>query len=315
MVAIAAGLQSRILDAAAQHLGPSAGDFVREVCRRRLGTSFEAIEYSQLNALIRAIQADAGPLLGRRTADALADDILQLKADVDAGLSGRVVAAVGRVLGAAAEPFIRNVCAHLNLSLDAIDRAALPRLAQAAAAEALPLLGTETAEALQRAIERAATARPAAMVASIIGAANEHAGPGGERILRDLCRAKLEIDLDEIDPEGLAPLAEAIRTEAAAVIGTAGATAFAQAVAAAVASPNAALRARVVETARRFVGPAGEDFLRRSCRKMGMPWEAIDYEHMMWLAEVVRAESAPLIGKKSADEFARAVRMLLVGGK
>lgn len=313
MVAVAAGLQSRILQAAEKHLGPSANEFVRDVCSARLNTSFETIEYNQLTALIRAIQVDAGPILGRRTADALATDILQLKADVEAGLSGRLVGTVARVLGPAAEPFIRNVCAKINVSLDHVDRTTLPLVAQAAGAEAVALLGKDTAEAVQHAIERAATAKPAGMVAGIIDAARQHTGPAGETFIRDLCRTKLEIELDEIEPDGLVPLADAIRNEAAGVIGSAGATAFAQAVAAAVVSPNESLRARISEVARRFVGPAGDDFLRRSCRKMGMPWDAVDYEHMMWLAEVVRAESTPLIGKQKADDFARTVRTFLVG--
>lgn len=315
MVAIAAGLQSRILDAAGKHLGPTADEFVREVSRNRLNTEFHALEYNQINGLIKAIQADAGPILGRRTADALAEEILQTRADVEAGIPGRLVGSVGRVLGPAADPFMRNVCSKLDISLDAIDRSMLPIVAEAAGTEALPLLGKETAEAVQRAVERTAAQKPAGMVSSIIDAATQHIGPGGETMIRELCRNKLETDLEEIEPDGLKPLADAIRTEAAAAIGSAGALAFAQAVAAALVSPNDSLRQKIVDLAKRHIGPAGEDFMRRSCRKMGMPWEAIDYEHMMWLAEVVRSESAPLIGKNKADEFARSVRQFLVGGK
>jgi hypothetical protein len=315
MVAIAAGLQTRILDAAGKHLGPAADDFVREVCRNRLSTEFQAIEYNQINTLIKAIQADAGPVLGRRTADSLAEEILQTKADVEAGIPGRLVGGVGRVLGPAADPFIRNVCAKLGVSLDSIDRAMLNLVAEAAAAEAMPLLGKETAEAVQRAVERTATQKPAGMVSRIVEAAVQHVGLGGEQMIRDLCRSKLEVDLDEIEPDGLTALADAVRAEAAAAIGSAGALAFAQAVASALVSPNEPLRQKIVDLAKRHIGPAGEDFMRRSCRKMGMPWEAVDYEHMMWLAEVVRAESAALIGKDKADEFARTVRQFLVGSK
>jgi hypothetical protein len=313
MVAVASALQTRILDAAERHLGPSAGDFVRDICRTRLDVAFEAIEYHQLNALIKAIQAEAGPVLGQRTADALADDILQLQGDVDAGLPGRLLGGVARVLGPAAEPFVRNVCARLKVELETVDRGLLPLLAQEAADEARPLLGGETAEAVRRAIERSATARPAGMVARIVEAASQHAGRRGETFIRDLCRKKLEIDLDEIEPDGLRALADAVRAEGPAAIGADAATAFAQAVAAVLVSPNTALRAKIVEAARKYMGPAGEEFMRRSCRKMGMPWDAVDMEHMMWLAEVVRAESTPFIGKKSADDFARTIRGFLTG--
>ncbi len=312
MVAIATSLQNRIIQAAEQHLGPSAEAFVREVCRNRLNTTFETLEYSQVNALLKAIELDAGSVLGRRIADSLAEMLLQIRADIEAGIPGRLVGSVARVLGPAAEPFMRNVCAKMGITLETVTRELLPAVARHAAQEAQPLLGGETAEALSHMIERVATARPQGLVASVVEAAKQAIGQQGEQFIRELCRRKLEIELDEIEPDGLELLAQKVRAEAEGLIGSAGAQAFAQAVAAALVSPNVALRAKLVEVARRFVGPAGEDFLRRSCRKMGMPWDAVDYEHLMWLAEVVRSESAPLIGKKQADEFARAVRGFLI---
>ncbi len=311
MVAIATSLQNRIIQAAEQHLGPSAEAFVRDICRNRLNTTFETLEYSQVNALLKAIELDAGPVLGRRIADSLAEMLLQIRADIEAGIPGRLVGSVARVLGPA-EPFMRNVCAKMGITLEAVTRELLPTVARHAAAEAQPLLGAETAETLSHIIERVASVRPQGMVASVVDAARRAIGQQGEQFIRELCRTKLEIELDEIEPDGLELLAQKVRAEAEGLIGSAGAQAFAQAVAAALVSPNVALRAKLVELARRFIGPAGEDFLRRSCRKMGMPWDAVDYEHLMWLAEVVRSESAPLIGKKQADEFARAVRGFLI---
>lgn len=312
MVAIATSLQHRIIQAAEQHLGPSAEAFVREVCRNRLNTPFETLEYSQINALLRAIETDAGPVLGRRIADSLAEMLLQIRADIEAGIPGRLVGSVARVLGPAAEPFMRTVCAKMGITLDAVTRELLPAVARHAAAEVQPLLGSETAETLSHMIERVAHARPQGMVASVVDAAKRAMGQQGEQFIRELCRRKLEIELDDIEPDGLELLAQKVRAEAEGLIGSAGAQAFAQAVAAALVSPNVALRSKLIELARRFIGPAGEDFLRRSCRKMGMPWDAVDHEHLMWLAEVVRSESAPLIGKKQADEFARAVRGFLI---
>lgn len=313
MVAISSALQHRIIKAAETHLGPQADEFVRDVCRNRLDTPFEALEFTRINALLKAIEQDAGEVLGCRTAEALAEAILQIKADVEAGLAGRLIGSLARVMGPAAEPFMRNVCQKSGTSLDAVTRDALPALARTAKTEALPLLGEETAGAVEHVIARAATARPPAMLAGILAAARDCLGARGEEILRQLCRSRLETDLDEIEPEALALLADAIRVQSVDLIGSANAAAFAQAVAAALMSPNVALRGRLAETARKYVGPAGEDFLRRSCRRAGMPWEAVDVEHMMWLAEVVRTESTALIGKKQADDFARVVRGFLTG--
>jgi hypothetical protein len=310
MVAIAAAVQTRILEAAERHLGPSADEIVRDVCLTRLGTPFDKLEYHQLGALVRAVQADAGAVLRQRT-EALAADIRQLQEDIEAGIPGRLVTSVARLLGPAAEPFMRNVCSRLGFVLETIDRPRLPEVAREAATEARPVFGEDTAEALKGAIERAASVRPAGMEASIVEAAGRHIGPKGEAFIRGLCRTRVEIDLDEIEPDGLGPLADAVAGDTSGVGAEESSAAFAQAVAAAIVSPNAALRAKILDTARKHIGPAAEDFMRRSCKKSGMPWDAIDLEHMMWLAEVVRAESAPLIGKKSADDFARTVRAFL----
>jgi len=311
MVAIATSLQHRIIQAAEQHLGPSAEAFVREVCQHRLNTAFEALEYHQINALLKAIESDAGSVLGRRIADTLAEMLLQIRADIEAGAPG------GRG-GAGAGGWGRGAGRSRAMGGP---RGGTPwgggrggrRRAGArhAATGAQPLRGSEPAETLRHIIERVANVRPQGMVASVVDAAKRAIGQQGEPFIRELCRRKLEIELDDIEPDGLELLAQKVRAEAEGLIGNAGAQAFAQAVAAALVSPNVALRAKLVELARRFVGPAGEDFLRRSCRRMGMPWDAVDYEHLMWLAEVVRSESAPLIGKKQADEFARAVRGFL----
>src|SRR5207253_11477108 len=83
----------------------------------------------------------------------------------------------------------------------------------------------------------------------------------------------------------------------------------------AVASPADPLRQKILELARRQIGPAGPDFLKRACTKNGLPFDAVDYEHIMWLAEVIRADAKPLVGQKGADELARGVRAFLTGGR
>ena len=312
MVAIAAGTQQRILEAAERHLGPSAADLMKSVCRTRLDTPWEKLEFHQIPLLVRAVEADAGGLL-RQRADALVNDIRQIQLDVEAGMPGRLVTSVSRLLGPSAEPFMRNVAQRIGVVLERVDRGVLNALAAEAALDARPIFGDETADALGSAIRRAGHVKPAGMVASVLDAAQRHIGVKGERFIRDICHAKLETDLDEIEPEALGLLADAISGEAVSFISGSGATAFAQAVASALTSPNHQLRGRVADIARKMVGPAGEDFMRRSCRKAGMPWDAVDAEHLMWLAEVVRAEAAPLLGKGKADDFAKAVRNLLMG--
>lgn len=312
MVAIAIATQKRILDAVGRHFGTASDDLVRDLCNQRLGAPFERLEFHQLGNLIKALDNEAGTMLARR-ADLLADDILKIQQDIVAGMPGRLIVSVSRLLGPSAEPFMRTACSRMNIILETLEKKHLGEVAKIAAADAKPVFGEETAEALGNAIERAAFVRPATMVAALVDAAKQHMGARGEAFLRDLARQKMEIELDDIDPEALPMLANKVRASGADIVQTAAGPGLTQAIAAAIVSPNVSLRAKLIDTARKFVGPAAENFLKQSTRKAGMPWDAIDLEHMMWLAEVVRAEATPLIGKKQADAFAHIVRGYLTG--
>src|SRR5581483_2639010 len=118
MVAIPPGLQARIIDVALAELGPTAGAFMQEVCRTRLNVDFEEIDFQRIEALIVAVEQDSRAVFGQRIAGALADDITQLHADVEAGVSGRMVRSTARVLGPSAEVFLQGPCRQLGVTLD-----------------------------------------------------------------------------------------------------------------------------------------------------------------------------------------------------
>jgi hypothetical protein len=310
MVVIGTALQKRLLDAAREHLGADGEVVLRETAERELNIPLEQVQYTQLGALVAAAERAAAPIAGRGPAFAMAADLDTLAADADAGLAGRLIGAVGKRLGPSAEPFLANICGRAGLVLDEIERGQLLRLAAAVRTEAAILLGEESAEAVAQAVQEAGEARPPGLVRRLLEIAREHAGDEGEALVRDLCQ-RLEFELDEIPIAGIDPLARAVERDGPPRLGKVQTAAFMAAVQRAVVSPATGLRQKVVALTSREMGPAGPLFLKKATAKHGLPFDAVDFEHLMWLAEVIRAESAPIIGKQAADELAREVRGFL----
>jgi hypothetical protein len=94
-------------------------------------------------------------------------------------------------------------------------------------------------------------------------------------------------------------------------LGAARTEAFVAAFRHAVVDPGEQLRSRLLELANTHLGPAAPVLLKRICTRHGLPFEAISYEHLMWLADAFRSEVAPVTGEQEAEEFAREVRALL----
>ena len=315
MVVIGTALQKRLLDAARQHLGPNGEQILRDAAEQDIGTPLEQVTYAQLPALIDAAERVAAPAAGRDSAFGLAAELDVLHADAGAGLSGRLIGAVGKRLGPSAEPFLTNVCARLGLDLAVLDRTQLSQLAAAARQDAGALLGADTADAVAAAVQEAGNVRPPGLVQRIVDVAREHGGAEGEPLVRDLCHQRLEFELDNIPIQGISPLARAVERDGPARLGKVRTAAFMTAVRQAVASPADTLRAKIVALTNQQVGPAGTIFLKKVSAKHGLPFDAVDYEHIMWLAEVLRAEATPIVGKQAADDLARGVRGFLTGDR
>jgi hypothetical protein len=313
MVVIGTALQTRLLDAAKRHLGPDGDTVVREAAHHVVGLPLEQLSYAQLPVLLTAVERDAPLAAGRQLAFSIAEELDQLHDDAEAGLSGRLIGTVGKRLGPSAEPFLANVCAKLTLQLETIDRGHLPQVAAAVRQDAALLLGPEVAAQLGQAVEDAANARPVGLSKRVIEVATERAGAQGEPVIRELCHERLEIDLDDLDVDGVSLLARAVERDGPAKFGALCAAGFMAAAKQASVSPADGLRQKVLDLARRGVGPAGPDFVKRSCARAGLPFDAVDFEHIMWLAEVVRTDATPLVGKKGADEMARTIRGFLTG--
>lgn len=314
MVVLGTALQNRLLGVARRELGADGEATVRATAQRTFDRPLDQLTYAELPVLFAAIERqESSPATGRDAALALATAIDGLRSGCDAGLGAVVVGLVGKRLGSAAEPFLVKICAKLEIRLDSLDRAALPGLADAARRDAAVLLGTDGADAVASAVLDARAVRPADLVAQIAGLAREHLGPDGETIVRAICRERLEAELDEVDVEGLAVLARAVERDAPGRVRDTRAGTFLTAAKLAVASPSEPLRVKISELASREIGPAGPVFVKKACAKHGMPFEAIDFEHIAWFAEVIRGEATPIIGRKTADELAHGIRAFVTG--
>jgi hypothetical protein len=315
MVFIGIAQQARLFDAAKQHLGPGGESIVRDAARQILDLPLDQVTYPQLSKLLKVLEREAPARLGREPATALAAALLQMRSEAEVSLGPRLLAAVTKRMGPAAEPFLENVCSRHGLLMATLNKPDLLTIAQVIKQDAAVLLGDEAAQGLALAVLESANARPAEFSPKILALASEHLGPEGEAIVRSLCRARLEVEVEDLDADGLSLLARVIEEDAPARIGATRATAFVAAARKSITSPAEELRKKVLELTVRWVGPVGSDFVEDVCDQNGLPFRAVDYEHLMWLAEALRGEAVPLVGKQGADELARGVRALLTGGR
>jgi hypothetical protein len=315
MAVIGAAIQNRLLDLAKRQFGPGGDVFVCDTAQRAFDLPLAQVTHLQLPVLLATIERDAPMLVGNEIAGALTRALDQLAAEAEGRLSSRMIGSIAKRLGPAAEPFITTTCARLGLTPGTIARSQLPELARAAGQDAAALFGAELAELVTRAVLDSGTAMPPGLPARIVDVACEYLGPDGEPLIRRLCRERLEVHIEELDLDGIGMLARVVEQHGPALIGALRAAAFLTAARRATISPAEPLRRKILDLATRTVGPAGPEFLEEICLHHGLPFDAVDYEHLMWLAELLRSEAAPLAGKKNADELARGVRGFLVGAR
>lgn len=315
MVAIAIALQNRLLEAAKRQFGPHGEALLHETAERALGVPLEQVTYAQLPQLLSALQREAPLRVGRDGAYALARDLERLQSEAAADLCDRLTDAAGKLLGPAAKPFLATVCSRLGLGLTTIDHTHLQQLVAAVKQDAGVFLGPDSAQALAAAIGEAGAATSSSMASRVIEVATAHFGQEGERMVRELCRERLETELDDLGCHGITVLAQAAERDGPAHIGPLRMAAFLAAAREAMVAPGSGLRRKLVELTTQQIGPAGAIFVKKACAKNGLPFEAVGYEHLMWLAEVLRREAAPLVGEHDADDLARAVHNLLDEGQ
>lgn len=314
MVAIGSATQNRLLEAAKRHLGPTGDDFVRTAARQALGVPLDAAAYDQMPRLFTFLEQSGAALAGKEMANRLAASLYELQREADPGLSVRLVDLVNKHLGPAARPFLVNVCTSLKLSLESIDSEQLPKLATAVHEQGAPLLGEVLATALAQDVRQAASAKPAGLARKIVDIAVDHLGDEGASMITALCRHKLEVNVADLNCAGVGALAQVVEREGPELCGATRIAEFLVAARMSLASPAAPLRAKILDIARRAIGPVAEDFVREACQRGGLPFDAVDFEHLMWLAETMRAEGAALLGRKTGDDLARQIRGLLTGG-
>jgi len=310
MVMIGAAMQHRLLTAAIRHLGPGGDALVEQIAQETFGQPLPHLTHAQMAELLGVIEQRAPERLGQDVSRALATDLEQLQRDADATFSGRLIRAVHTYVGPAAEPLLRVICAGIGCELETASPRQVPALAAAIATHTAALFGTETAAALGSAVRDAAHTELVDLRPRILVLARQHIGEGGEEVLRRICRERLEVGFDDLDSTAIGMLARAVDESGLLLIGRARVAAFCAAARLAVANPVQSLQQRILERATRAFGPAGSDIVRETCAAEGMPFDAIDEEHLSWIAEVLHAGVASLLGAKGATDFAARLRSL-----
>ena len=310
MVCIGGGVENRLYATANRCLGPDGAALLRAAAEQCFGRSVEQLTYAQIPELLTATERMAAVHAGQGSAYALAAALTLLQAEVDAGLSGRLVGLLTRLMGSTAEPLLRAACAQLGFVPEAVDRARLRDLAEVIHETALSLLGGEMAASLRQSVLEAARLRPAGLTPQIVALAREHLGDEGEGYIQQLCRDHLEIALDDLDAGGVRLVAVAVEKHGPATIGAARAALFVADAAHALVSPAAPLRRRIVELTSDAVGPLAPEFIEEVCARHGLPFDTVDTEHLLWLAEALRVETEPLAGKNAAEGLERELRAL-----
>ncbi|MGD9890616.1 MAG: zinc ribbon domain-containing protein [Dehalococcoidia bacterium] len=300
-------LRRRLLEASRRELGPDGDGILREITERSLNVPFDEITYAELPHLLIAVHQSAPALAGSAPARDTARALDALAVDLQAEMRRRLVERLAVSLGPAAEPFIVNVCAGIDLDFGQVAVPQLPLVA-AAVERAGAIFGPDLARSLAAMVDDAGALPGVAEPVSAI--ATEQLGVEGDALIRDLCRERLGKDLTALQIDDLEPLSRAVERDGPTRIGTTRTAAFIAAARFAVVNPANSARALLVQVVNREMGPAGEAFLKKTCARHGLPIEVIGYEHMPWLAGVLRQEAAPLLGASGAERLALAVERL-----
>lgn len=315
MVYIGEALQTRLIDVAKRQLGAEGEALLRETARDVFDAPLHQLTYAQLPLLFSTIEHYAGEKLGAAPARLLAREIKTLVAASEAQIPEALVGSVSKQIGGMARALLEMSCARLDLELDLVTIEQLPELAAAVRVDAEVLFSRQSADALAEAVTRVQQLQPVQMLAQLTAIATRRLGIHGEITIRRLCRDRLEIEPEDLTIATLPLLARIIEQEGSTVIGAARVEPLIAAARQCLISPAETLRVKVIDLVSRMVGPAATSLLEDGCARRGLPFQSVEYEHLMWLTEVVRAETLPLVGKRRSDDLAKNIRALLTGRK
>lgn len=313
MVFLGSAVQYRIQDAVKRQAGPDAERLLLDTALDLFDRPLDRLTYAEVALLLTTVERYAPERLGTQRVAAFVRDFDRLQQQIERGLADRLLGIVSRYTGAKAPALLTAAGERLGYPWESTTTDHLAEPADALAIEATALLADGVIETLAEAVRTAGAIQPADLSFRLIALATQHLGMDGESAIRRICQSRLEVDLEDVSAVGLSVLRAAILRDGATTFGERPATLMVTATRAAITSPAASLRETLRQIAARDLGPAGPDVIARACAARGLPFEALDHEHLMLVAEAMRLEAAPLIGRKAADQLAGRVRRLLTG--
>ena len=313
MVTLSATAQKRLRDVTIRHFGATGEELLGRALSRITDAPLKTLAYSQVAPLVRAMEEEAAAFWASGQSTALAAALGRRLDGFEQELFDRLEARLRRYLGHAARDLLITVCNRNGLSREDIRRGQIEPLIDTVAHDVEGLFGEDGAAMVRDALLLGLSPQPHELTAAVDALAGEHLGPDGAKVLRELCHSHLEMELEDMDIGAVRRLAQVIERGGLELGSDARISAFETDARTVLSCGSRPLQARIKDFAIRAVGPAGPDLLRNAAARNGLPYEAIEPEHLMWLAEVLRTEVGKVMGKKSGDELARQLRALLTG--
>ena len=310
MANLSASARARLVEVAERHFGSGGRELLESCLHDVVGTELETLRYAQAGALLRAM-ADRSPQYWvRDRAGGLSRSLLEYADQVDAALSARIETALQQHIGKHAPVFLRTLCQRGGLDPQGLQLPDLPALLILLRQEASTTFGAEGAAEVVTAVQAAAEHGGPEVALEVDHLARQWLGPGGERLVRDFVRRRFEIELADLDLNGVKRLAEAVSEHATELSGDGWSEAFISDARAAMlmGSPEIQERLRVLSIL--ILGPAGPKIVRKACTTHGLPWEAIDADHLLWLAGILKQETEGVVGPKVAAALSAQVQSL-----
>lgn len=310
MVSLTPTTQSRLAELARHHLGNEWPAVFHQASVDAGAVGFDKLAYLEVPRFLVAIHHLSAALMGRETA-ARVLEVLRPLAGAASPPEDPVVALTA-VLGPSASVIYTTLTAKAGVNPDDWSQEARQKLACAAQEHIAGLLGEPVAKQMAEVLDPPANIRSMLPKGTVVRAV-EALGEEVAVQVTALCKRELRRPLDDLDAAGVTDLIRVIGAEGARGFGEENAARFVATLRQAMGGASPRLQAQLVDLIAEYLGPMAREFLEDVCLQHGVPLTMLDFEHLMWLAEVLRAEAGALVGNADADRLARSVRALVTG--
>lgn len=306
-------LHNRLRRIAVRHFGPVGDTLLADGARASGAPAFDQIPVEQLSAVVDFIATHGGERAGATSAARLAAEIARLQENFAFPARERLEQVLQPWLGRMTPAFLQQCLEQTGVVAGTLSPDSMVRLAEAVAENATTAFGAEVAGEMAAAVRGVRDAAHAELHQEAIKLALEIAGPDGDPMLRSLCKEHLGFELERIEASSMAALAKVVETAAPDLIGRHQTEAFVTNARRVLAGSAKPLRDNLQQVMLRFLGPLGQELVDDLTARRGTPYDQMDQGDLAWLAEALGQEAMPVIGRRQAEEMAKAMLDVMAG--